>query len=179
VVSLVDDLTSTFTTTPPAGRLLSRTIIIFVLFGAIWALGGIGMLMAVYSRVQSPTKANKVASVVHTLGESLLEKQRQNLVLMREYVHMLLPAIYDTNVALKDRVWNELLRCHKYLVLIAPAVSDVDKMHRIRMIFQVLTTQTIFLFLIAWIYDLDVSQEVTVRCGDYCMLLLHRYHLCV
>jgi len=168
VVSLVDDLTSTFTTTPDPEELLSKTITIIVLFGVLWG-GGALLLTAFYSRVivekQKVNKlvvAGQLSPAKPAAGAGEVELQRANLLYMREYVHLLLPAIYDSSKTLSMRIYNELLSCHKYMVLMAPVATDDDKAHRVRMTFQLLTTQTIFLFLIAWIYDLDVSSTVMI-----------------
>jgi len=159
VVSLVDDLTSTFTTTPDPEELLSKTIMLAIFFGLLWGMGGLAILLVVFSQNGGAEKTSKVAVTATPAAacKRALEQQRNDLVSMREYVYLLLPSIYDTSVSLSDRIKIELLRCHKYLVLFAPTTTKVDKRHRVRMVFQVFTTQTIFLFLIAWIYDLDVS----------------------
>lgn len=179
VESIVGDVVTTYATIPTGEkgilRVIRGSVIVIALFGSFWFVGLAMMVYFLYGGKWSVVawallfgKSNRVGTddsvgsgkaqvASNTASGSASDALNSSLERLRSYVHMLMPAVYALDTPLVERIKLEMLRSHHFLRLFAPVQSDADRRSHVLNSFHVLTTETMFLFLIAVCYDIDVS----------------------
>ncbi len=141
----------------------AHVITVIVMFGSLWALGGIALISLWAKRnYGSEGKKRDViagrkigALTIGGLNEVKDENQMKLTALKRliAYVDSVIPAIYLTG-SHWSRMKDELLRHHAYLNL-AFGYSKSSRKHEYALLLQLLTVQTLLMFLLAVLYDLQ------------------------
>jgi len=133
---------------------LQRLLIVIVMFSVMWASGLLLIFSCIWRR--------KYMMKVNVLEKQLLERKRrvaqisysvamvqQNLL---NYTSQVFPSIFS-NEPIARRIWSEICRHHRYLTLMTASKGEAGDNQRILTCIQLLTVQTMLMFLLALLYD--------------------------
>jgi len=168
VESIYDDFTTTLSTVPTSEKEIAATlagsVIVITMFGAFW-FGGFA-LMAYFQYKHTDPKKRKVNPgntgamfTVSTRHGHVNDAMTESIVALRDYVEMLMPPVYAMDVPLFSRMKTELMRSHKFCRIFTPVRSEADRRDQVLNSFQIITTETIFLFTIALCYDIESPSD--------------------
>jgi len=135
---------------------LQRVLIIIVMFSTMWAAGLLLIFGCIWRK--------KYMKKVNIFDQKMTEKQRrvalishsvavvqQNLL---NYTSQVFPSIFS-NEPIARRIWLEISRHHRYLTLLTASKGDSGDNQRILTCIQLLSVQTMLMFLLALLYDLQ------------------------
>jgi hypothetical protein len=166
--SSADDLTSL--------AALKRVLIVIVMFGTLWAGGLLLIFTCVWRRkLMAPFNADKEKKVtdkadkVQASTRSALEVRRY----LTDYVVATFPSVFS-NKPFFSRVYLEIARHHKYLMVITAQDGDAGDKQRILTGAQLLSVQTMLMFSLALLYDVqgpaDDGSCVRLADPDSCLI---------
>ena len=135
---------------------LKRVLIVIVMFSAMWAVGLMMIFGCIWRR--------KYMMKVNVMDQALVERKRrvaqvsysvamvqQNLL---NYTSQLFPSIFS-NEPMSRRIWSEISRHHRYLTLMTASKGESGDKQRILTCIQLLSLQTMLMFLLALLYDMQ------------------------
>jgi hypothetical protein len=135
---------------------LKRVLIVIVMFSAMWAAGLMMIFGCIWRR--------KYMMKVNIMDQALVERKRraaqvsysvamvqQNLL---NYTSQLFPSIFS-NEPMSRRIWSEISRHHRYLTLMTASKGESGDKQRILTCIQLLSLQTMLMFLLALLYDMQ------------------------
>jgi len=135
---------------------LKRVLIVIVMFSAMWAVGLMMIFGCIWRR--------KYMIKVNVMDQALVERKRrvaqvsysvamvqQNLL---NYTSQLFPSIFS-NEPMSRRIWSEISRHHRYLTLMTASKGESGDKQRILTCIQLLSLQTMLMFLLALLYDMQ------------------------
>ena len=146
---------------------LRRVLIVILMFAVLWG-GGLSVIFGCVWRRQSMAKKNEK-------NLSVLKRKQQSAQVSRSpaavreylvnYVAEVFPSVFS-NKPFFRRMVDEIKRHHRYLTLFtAPHGENGDKA-RIITGAHLLSIQTMLMFLLAWLYDIQ-SPADDGTCGDH------------
>lgn len=134
---------------------VKKVIIVILIFGTLWS-GGLFLLFSCTWRKELNKRKSGNAKLEHTrkLKNAKISKSP---VAIREFLLNYVSEVFP--VAFRDkskihRIKEEIAKHHRYLVMFT-AGGEVNDQHRILVGFQLLTVQTMLMFLLALFYDLQ------------------------
>ena len=127
---------------------LEKTLIVLLLYGILWSIGLVGVGVCFWRGQNEVDDNSKKKQAVTTISNQDIRKY------LVEYIEETFPAVYQTKPSF-TRLWAEIKRHHRYLVIFSDASYDV----RIRTTFQLLTVQAMLMFLLAFCYDLQFPHD--------------------
>jgi hypothetical protein len=135
---------------------VSKSVIVLLMFGLVWGVGLIGMVISFFQRENQKKKLtefqqNKIKAISRPRTEDL------NRILVR-YLDELFPVVFQSRSYI-GRMIDEIWRHHRYLNLLKSHESAMD-LRKVITFFHLLTVQTMLMFLLAVFYELQVSQSV-------------------
>jgi hypothetical protein len=166
--SSADDLTSL--------AALKRVLIVIVMFGTLWAGGLLLIFTCVWRRkLLAPLNADKEKKVTDK-ADKLQASTRSALEVRRyltDYVVATFPSVFS-NKPFFSRVYLEITRHHKYLMVITAQDGDAGDKQRILTGAQLLSVQTMLMFSLALLYDVqgpaDDGSCVRLADPDSCLV---------
>ena len=141
---------------------LQNAVVVIFLYGALWISGFLVIVLvstrkayfslpSVVERKQSLRSRNKSSMVG---GSSSLSKERVVKRLMN-YIDEVFPGVYQSKSWL-TRLGKELSKHHRYLALFTASATPEGEHKRLITCVHLLTIQTMLMFLLAAMYDLQV-----------------------
>ena len=155
---LANEFTNTFNSADDLTSVaaLQRVLIVIIMFGTLWA-GGILLIFGCVWRSKWMKKAN-------LKEQSKLERKKQSAGVSRspaavrqylaDYVSETLPSVFS-NKPLFGRLYGEIKRHHRYLLLLTASEGDSGDRERILTGAEILSVQTMLMFLLALLYDVQ------------------------
>ena len=155
---IANDMKDTFSSAGQINSLaaLKRVLIVIVMFSSMWAIGLLLIFGCIWRR--------KYMLKVNVLDAALIERKRrvaqvtysvavvqQNLL---NYTAQVIPSIFS-NEPIFRRIWSEISRHHRYLALMTASKGESGDKQRILTCIQLLSVQTMLMFLLALLYDLQ------------------------
>ena len=155
---IANDLKDTFSSAGQINSLaaLKRVLIVIVMFSSMWAAGLLLIFGCIWRR--------KYMMKVNALDVALIDRKRrvaqvtysvavvqQNLL---NYTTQVVPSIFS-NEPIFRRIWSEISRHHRYLALMTASKGESGDKQRILTYIQLLSIQTMLMFLLALLYDLQ------------------------
>jgi hypothetical protein len=139
-----------------------QVIVVFVLYGVLWTAGlsGIGCCFLSNSRNRK------------RLLEKKFQKRSQSSIATQEvqgklvgYVDSVFPSVYQST-RWWGRLFSELSKHHRYMVLMMPTRDESMEKRRILTGVQLLTVQSMLMFLLAVACDLQVPLPLLISHSD-------------
>jgi hypothetical protein len=147
------DFADTFTAAPNTFTSLQRAQIVIFAFIVLWVVGFIliGSVPLRKYLLKGSLKISNMARKVKLEGDSESSvKIREHL---KQYIKTIFPLVFDNKPRLL-RLVEELRRHHRYLLIFTAAPGEMGDSKRFLSAVQLLTIQTMLLFLLALFYDL-------------------------
>ena len=141
-----DDLTS--------AAALKRVLIVIIMFSTLWAGGLLVIFGCTWRRAALKKVHKKEGKQLERTVQYVQDKQSTNLAhkYLTDYVMETFPSVFS-NKPFFSRLYGEVKRHHRYLTLLtAPETESGDK-QRILTGIELLTVQTMLMFLLAVLYD--------------------------
>ena len=135
---------------------LQRVLIVILMFAVLWG-GGLTIILGCTWRQQHVRGKNEKA-------QSVLERRKQSAEISRSpaavreylvnYVAEVFPSVFS-NKPFFTRVVDEVKRHHRYLTLLTAPPGESGDKQRILTGAHLLSIQTMLMFLLAWLYDIQ------------------------
>ena len=135
---------------------IQRVLIVIIMFSVLWTFGLLLIFGCLWRR-KSLEKVNvfdqKVIYRMANEGKKASSKiiVHQNLV---NYVTQSFPSIFSDE-PIARRIYSEICRHHRYLTLLSASKGEAGDKQRIITCIQLLSIQTMLMFLVALLYDLQ------------------------
>jgi hypothetical protein len=131
-----------------------QVIVVFLLYGVLWVSGlmGIGfcLIYNTHNRKQIEKKTRNESKLAnHSAAQEIQDK-------LIGYVDSVFPSVYQSK-RWWGRLLSELSKHHRYMVLMIPTRDESMEKRRVLTGVQLLTVQTMLMFLLAVACDLQVS----------------------
>ena len=97
-------------------------------------------------------KINGSSSEIVSSSSTPSKKEIRHYLL--SYVNQIFPLVFRSNSA-ATRLWNEISRHHRYILLFTPTHNEHSNSSRILTTIQLLTVQSMLMFIMAVCYDLQ------------------------
>jgi hypothetical protein len=142
---------------------LQDSLIVICMYGVMWGLGGLGLMRLMYLSEFKRPFTSKVAAKAKARGDAMDSEAsspqpqiRDRKVYLLGYLAEVLPSVFLSKGTALERLWTEILEHHRYAILftIKGPNAHVDIL---RTGINMLTVQTMLMFLLAVIYDLEVN----------------------
>jgi len=134
---------------------IKKVMIVLLMYSILWSSSMGIILLCIIKRWASRDKDYEKQQYMIKQIE-LAGKLRSPLAIQKylyEYVNSVIPIVFHDKPFF-TRMWSELKQNHRYINLLTTSGKDNDKT-RITTGIQLLTTQTLLMFLIAFFYDLE------------------------
>mmetsp|Transcript_29297 Transcript_29297/g.49447 ORF Transcript_29297/g.49447 Transcript_29297/m.49447 type:complete len:2221 (+) Transcript_29297:134-6796(+) len=158
---IAEDFTATLITT---GDLslgdFADAIIIFILYGALWGGGMLGLSLCTLrrrnmSKISGLVRHELIKKKEHaTSTKSSLDVKKY----MLSYINEVFPAVYQSTDSFFTRAWAEISKHHKYLILFTAKGRNSESVRMMTGVY-LLTMQTLLMFILAVCYDLEFPQD--------------------
>lgn len=139
---------------------LAQVALVIVMFAILWGGGLVLIFGCIYrARVLGPTSYDKAAAE--------LERRKRGAAISRspiaikeylsEYVSSVIPTVF-MNRPILHRLYDEIVKNHRYIILFTGTGKQSEN-KKILTGFQLLTTQTLLMFLLSFFYDLQAPDD--------------------
>jgi hypothetical protein len=157
-VYLGNDFADTFTSADDLNSVedLKAVLIVIVMFASLWA-GGLLLILSCTWRRQVMAKVNaEASSKLHAKADKLQVTRSAADVrtYLTDYVVATFPSVFS-NKPFFSRVYGEIRRHHKYVLLVSAEEGDAGDKQRILTGAQLLSVQTMLMFSLALLYDVQ------------------------
>ena len=135
---------------------LQRVLIVILMFAVLWGMGLVVIFGCTWRQQYKKKKNEK--------DKQVLERRKQGALLSRSpaavreylvnYVAEVFPSVFS-NKPFFTRIVNEVKRHHRYLTLLTAPPGESGDRQRILTGVQLLSIQTMLMFLLAWLYDIQ------------------------
>jgi hypothetical protein len=144
---------------------LKKTLIVILMYGTLWSVGLLGILScSCFQRFRS-SKSGAEVMLSEKKERAMLTRSNHDIKqYLMGYVNEVFPSVYQTKSGV-ERLWTEIKKHHRYLLLFSTS-GDVSESRRMLTGVQLLTVQSMLMFILAVCYDLQVSLHLC------CSLLL-------
>lgn len=145
---------------------LQRTLAVILMYSILWSIGLFGLgVCALRNQRQIAAavdvKKKKMLAGTDPKALEIIPKSTQHIIShLMAYVDAVLPSVYQSNKWF-HRMLDELSRHHRYLILFVPSADTSAEQRRMRTGIQLLTVQSVLLFILAVTCDLSVSPMLT------------------
>jgi hypothetical protein len=119
-------------------------------FTGFWIFSFLIVLLVFFNSMQ--TKKSISVEAESICGDDTMD----TVTYMMMYIQSIFPAVYDTNVSQSRRIWNEIVNNHRYSRMFDKSSRWLS---RVINVCQLITVQTMLMFLVAAIYDADNSKD--------------------
>jgi len=134
---------------------LTKVMIVLLMFGTFWG-AGFGLILLCICKRQSSQKKERLDKVEMIKKREISSKIRSPVAIREyliEYANSVFPEVFRPKPFI-TRMCNEISKNHRYIYLFTSSGKGSDKT-RILTGVQLLTTQSLLMFLIAVFYELD------------------------
>ena len=135
---------------------LRRVLIVIVMFSVVWAVGllfACSLMVGAYRQPVKQYQKRQLGRRVGKIGPSAMEARRY----VQRYIESLIPPVYAHSPGRSPilRMAQEVAGHHRYLILFTKKASEGSMLQRTLVVLKMLTTQTMLMFLLALLYDLE------------------------
>ena len=135
---------------------LKKTLIVILMYSILWSVGLLGILgCSCLQRVNSHKLGGEEALMLKKEKAMLTRSNQDIKQYLMSYVNEVFPSVYQTTSSM-DRLWTEIKKHHRYLLLFSTS-GEIAESKRMMTGIQLLTVQSMLLFILAVCYDLQVS----------------------
>jgi hypothetical protein len=140
---------------------LKKVLIVILMFGTLWA-SGIFLIVTCTGRSKIMAPRHKMA--MKQIEDQLKSKRHTNQSraevahYLTNYVIEIFPAVF-TNKPFFGRLYGEVRRHHRYLTLFTATESKSGDKQRVLTAIELLSVQTMLLFLLALLYDVQAPTD--------------------
>ena len=132
---------------------LRRVLVVILMFSVVWATGllfACGLMVGAFRQPVQKFQKER-GRRMGKIAPTALEARKYLL----RYIETLIPPVYLHDQSLTVRVLSEIANHHRYLVMFTKKASDSSMWQRTLVVLKMLTTQTMLMFLLALLYDLE------------------------
>ena len=135
---------------------LKQTLIVIMMYGILWSVGLLGILScSCFQRVRI-SKSGATVALSEKKERAMLTRSNHDVKqYLMGYVNEVFPSVYQARSSL-ERLWNEIRKHHRYLLLFSTS-GEISESRRMLTGVQLLTVQSMLMFILAVCYDLQVS----------------------
>ena len=151
----------------------SRVIIVIVMFGSLW-VGGMLLLFSCLFQQKVDAQSSNMKRLAHERKKRMASMQKSPIAVkeyLTNYVHSVVPTVFSNSGLLK-RIREELLTNHSYFRLFY-STNKISTEKKMLLCIQLLTMQTMLMFLLAVFYDLQGPSDdgtcVTFISSEACL----------
>lgn len=135
---------------------LRKTLIVILMYSVLWSVGLLGILGCSYfQRYRFPKSGNAQALSLKKERAMLTRSNHDVKQYLMSYVNEVFPSVFQAKSRL-ERLWNEIKKHHRYLLLFSTS-GDISESRRMLTGIQLLTVQSMLMFILAVCYDLQVE----------------------
>ncbi len=152
----------------------SKVLIVIVMFGTLW-VGGIVLLFSCFLQQTVDAKSMNMKRLLHERKKRMAAMSKSPIAIkeyLSNYVNSVIPSVFSSTGLMK-RMSTELLQNHSYFSLFYNRDSRMSRDKKILLCIQLLTIQTMLMFLLAVFYDLQGPDDdgtcVTYTTSDLCL----------
>eukprot|EP01034_Spumella_vulgaris_P031902 gene31902-39415_t len=131
-----------------------KVLIVILMFACLWAIGLLSLVGLCFKRQKRITKTTVDKRRSHKAGSQTHTTQDIKRYLLA-YVEKLIPDVYHATKSKMERAIDETRKHHRYLQLFSARDDQIDANKRILTLTKMLTIQTMLMFLLAVLYDLQ------------------------
>jgi hypothetical protein len=131
---------------------LKKTVVVLLLYGVMWGIGFLALAFFSWSHYK-----NSKYELKKTTNASALPTKRNVRQYLLSYVNEIFPSVFRSNSGLQ-RLWGEICRHHRYIVLFTTTDGRSEGTRMLTAI-QLLTVQSMLMFIMALCYDLQNPQD--------------------
>ncbi|CAE7472509.1 unnamed protein product [Symbiodinium microadriaticum] len=138
---------------------VKKTLTVILMYGILWASGLIGIFVCSMRQTHTQTKTDVSAAKLARKKE-LAESSRSADDIrnyLSTYVNEIFPAVFQPSSG-SLRLWNEISKHHRYLLLLTAKGKNADTTRMITGI-HLLTIQSMLMFILAVCYDLQFPSD--------------------
>ncbi len=152
----------------------SKVLIVIVMFGTLW-VGGVVLLFSCFLQQTVDAKSMNMKRLSHERKKRMAAMSKSPIAIkeyLSNYVDSVIPSVFSSTGLLK-RMSTELLQNHSYFSLFYNRDSRMSREKKMLLCVQLLTIQTMLMFLLAVFYDLQGPDDdgtcVTYTTIDICL----------
>lgn len=141
---------------------VSKSMAVLLMYGLMWAVGFLMIGVSLYKQRFSRSDAKK--EIVETQPLRLMKKksksrssknQEEIKRMLTKYIDEIFPAVYQSR-SYVSRMFEEVMKHHRYILLLNFRGEDLNS-RKIITCLHMLTVQTMLMFILAMLYDLQVN----------------------
>jgi hypothetical protein len=151
-------------------------MIVIYMFSTLWGAGILLLSVCLtrsYVSKQEKVKqiGNKVAAAAEQLKDGIIATQARRCLM--DYIHSVIPSVYDDDKSALGRMLGELRAHHRYLTLFTLTDGQVSMYGKTMLVGKLLTVETMQMFVLAVLYDLEGPDDDgscrTFTTADQCL----------